>query len=57
MKAAVLEAINEPLKIREVGLTSLKTGQVLVKVLISGLCGHNFKRLRALKEMQSFYLI
>ena len=31
MKAAVLEAINEPLKIREVGLTSLKTGQVLVK--------------------------
>jgi len=39
MKAAVLEKINAPLTIREVIPTDLKVGQVLVKVLASGLCG------------------
>jgi len=39
MKAAVLEKINAPLAIREVIPTDLKVGQVLVKVLASGLCG------------------
>ena len=38
MKAAVLEELNAPLGIREVELTDLKFGQVLVKVLVSGLC-------------------
>lgn len=39
MKAAILEQINEPLVIGEVGLTDLQFGQVLVKVLVSGICG------------------
>ena len=40
MKAAVLEEINAPLGIRDVELTELKVGQVLVKILVSGLFGH-----------------
>ena len=32
MKAAVLEEINAPLGIRNVELTELKVGQVLVKI-------------------------
>ncbi len=39
MKAAVLERINEPLVVGEVGLTDLQFGQVLVRVLVSGICG------------------
>lgn len=39
MKAAVLEAIDQPLVVAEVGLTELQFGQVLVKVLVSGICG------------------
>ena len=39
MKAAVLEELNKPLAVREVGLTELKFGQVLVKILVSGICG------------------
>lgn len=39
MKAAVLERINEPLVVSDVGLTDLQFGQVLVRVLVSGICG------------------
>jgi Zn-dependent alcohol dehydrogenase len=39
MRAAILEKLNSPLTVREVELTELKVGQVLVKVLVSGLCG------------------
>jgi 2-desacetyl-2-hydroxyethyl bacteriochlorophyllide A dehydrogenase len=39
MKAAVLTELNKPLNIEEVGLTDLKFGQVLVKILKSGICG------------------
>ena len=39
MKAAILEEIDAPLAIKEVELTELKVGQVLVKILVSGLCG------------------
>jgi len=39
MKAAVLEKINEPLVVADVGLTPLTFGQVLVKILASGICG------------------
>ncbi len=39
MKAAVLEVIDQPLVVAEVGLTPLQFGQVLVKVLVSGICG------------------
>ena len=37
MKAAVLEKIDAPLAIRDVKPTELKIGQVLVKILVSGL--------------------
>ncbi|HEY5220741.1 MAG TPA: alcohol dehydrogenase catalytic domain-containing protein [Candidatus Paceibacterota bacterium] len=39
MKAAVLEEINAPLTITDVELGELLFGQVLVKVLTSGICG------------------
>jgi Zn-dependent alcohol dehydrogenase len=39
MKAAVLEEINAPLTVTEVELGELTFGQVLVKVLVSGICG------------------
>jgi S-(hydroxymethyl)glutathione dehydrogenase/alcohol dehydrogenase len=39
MKAVILEKINAPLIVDEVELTPLEVGQVLVKVLTSGLCG------------------
>src|SRR6476659_2726056 len=39
MKAAVLEQIDKPLVVADVGLTPPQFGQVLVKVLVSGICG------------------
>lgn len=46
MKAAVLEKIDAPLAIRDVELTELKVGQVLVKILVSGLCGAQLHEIR-----------
>ena len=46
MKAAILEQIDAPLAIREVDLTPLKFGQVLVKILVSGLCGAQLHEIR-----------
>lgn len=54
MKAAVLEKINEPLTIRNVELTNLKVGQVLVKVLVSGLCGAQLHEIRGHKGNAKF---
>ena len=39
MKAAVLEHFNEPLHVREVPVPVPGSGEVLVKVMASGLCG------------------
>lgn len=40
MKAAVLEAINQPLTVRDIpDYTKLEPGQVLVRVLCAGICG------------------
>ena len=39
MKAAVLEKIDAPLSVRDVKPTDLKIGQVLLRVLVRGLCG------------------
>lgn len=39
MKAAVLVELNKPLLLADVDLTVLTSGQVLVKVLVSGICG------------------
>ena len=54
MKAAVLEKINAPLAIREVIPTDLKVGQVLVKVLASGLCGAQLHEIRGHKGNAKF---
>ena len=54
MKAAVLEELNQPLALREVGLTELKFGQVLVKVLVSGLCGAQLHEIKGHKGNGKF---
>ena len=54
MKAAVLEKIDAPLEIRDVELTELKVGQVLVKILVSGLCGAQLHEIRGHKGNAKF---
>ena len=54
MKAAVLEQIDAPLVVRDVELTELKVGQVLVKVLVSGLCGAQLHEIRGHKGNAKF---
>ena len=54
MKAAVLEKIDAPLTVRDVELTELKFGQVLVKVLVSGLCGAQLHEIRGHKGNAKF---
>ena len=54
MKAAVLEKIDAPLAVRDVELTELKIGQVLVKVLVSGLCGAQLHEIRGFKGNAKF---
>ena len=54
MKAAILEQIDAPLVIRDVELTELKVGQVLVKVLVSGLCGAQLHEIRGHKGNAKF---
>ncbi|TSD03478.1 MAG: Zinc-containing alcohol dehydrogenase superfamily protein [Parcubacteria group bacterium Athens0714_16] len=50
MKAAILEKINEPLVIANVELTDLLVGQVLVKVLVSGICGAQLQEIAGHKN-------
>ena len=54
MKAAVLEAINQPLVLRDVGTTALRVGQVLVKVLVSGICGSQLHEINGNKGNSKF---
>lgn len=54
MKAAVLETINSPLTIADVGLTPLKRGQVLVKILMSGICGSQLQEIAGNKGNARF---
>jgi len=39
VRAAVLVELNNPLLLADVDLTELSTGQVLVRVIVSGICG------------------
>lgn len=39
MKSAILVELNKPLAISEVEIGELATGQVLVRILVSGICG------------------
>lgn len=54
MKAVVLVEINAPLAVKEVELTELKVGQVLVKVLMSGLCGAQLHEIKGYKGNAKF---
>ena len=54
MKAAVLETINAPLVVAEVGLTPLTFGQVLVKILVSGFCGSQLQEIAGNKGNAKF---
>ena len=54
MKAAVLEQINGPLIVAEVGLTPLTRGQVLVRVLMSGICGSQLQEIAGYKGNAKF---
>ena len=54
MKAAILEKLDSPLSIKDGELTPLKIGQVLVKVLVSGLCGAQIQEISGLKGNANF---
>ncbi len=54
MKAAILEKINDPLTVAEVELTDLTFGQVLVKVLVSGICGSQLQEIAGNKGNAKF---
>lgn len=54
MKAAVLEQIGGPLTVADVGLTPLTHGQVLVKVLMSGICGSQLQEIAGYKGNAKF---
>src|SRR3989338_3335986 len=45
MKAAILEQINAPLVVGDVELTDLLFGQVLVKIIVSGICGSQLQEI------------
>lgn len=54
MKAAILEKINSPLTVGEVELTDLQVGQVLVKILVSGICGAQLHEIKGYKGNEKF---
>jgi S-(hydroxymethyl)glutathione dehydrogenase/alcohol dehydrogenase len=49
MKAALLTEINQPLVMGEVGYSCIKPAQVLVRVLVSGICGAQLQEIRGEK--------
>ncbi len=53
-KAAILWETNKPLVIDEVEIPALKRGQVLVKVLYSGICRAQYNEMIALKGPDKF---
>jgi len=53
-KAAVLTEIDKPLDIKTVETTPLKTGQVLVRNVVSGLCGAQLQEISGLKGNSKF---
>lgn len=54
MRAAVLTTLNEPLEIADVELTELQFGQVLVRVLASGICGAQLQEIAGYKGNAKF---
>ena len=54
IKAAILEHLNSPLSIRDLEVTDLKVGQVLVKILMSGFCGSQLQEIKGNKGNGKF---
>jgi S-(hydroxymethyl)glutathione dehydrogenase/alcohol dehydrogenase len=54
MKAAVLEKLNHPLVVANVGLTPLLYGQVLVKNIVTGICGAQLEEIKGNKGNAGF---
>jgi S-(hydroxymethyl)glutathione dehydrogenase / alcohol dehydrogenase len=54
MKAAILETINAPLVVAEVGLKKPSKGQILVKNLVSGICGSQLQEIAGNKGNAKF---
>lgn len=54
MKAAVLEKINAPLTVADVELGELSLGQVLVRILVSGICGAQLQEIAGNKNNAKF---
>lgn len=54
MKAAILVELNNPLVIAEVHSNELTFGQVLVKVLVSGICGSQLQEISGYKGNGKF---
>lgn len=52
--AAVLEKTNKPLRIKELAIPELKTGQVLVKITYSGICHSQLNEIGGLKGRDGF---
>lgn len=53
-RAAVLYRLNEPLVIEEIEVPELRKGQVLVKVLYSGICGSQRNEIRGYKGTDKY---
>ena len=53
-KAAVLVSLNQPLELYELTIDKLDFGQVLVKVISSGLCGAQLQEIQGLKGNANF---
>lgn len=53
-KAVILTEIDGPLTISEIESTDLQVGQVLVKILVSGLCGAQLQEISGLKGNSKF---
>lgn len=50
----MLEKLNSPLSIKDIDLTNLGIGQVLVKVLLSGICGSQLQEIKGNKGNEKF---
>ena len=53
-RAALLEKINNPPSVKTVETTELKYGQVLVKNIVSGLCGAQIQEMKGYKGNEKF---
>lgn len=54
MRAAILKSLNQPLMIGNLRIPELKYGQVLVKVLVSGICGAQLQEIAGYKNNSKF---